>query len=262
MCVDVARWKVLVSTVHHSFLSAGRVSGGDRPTAAAVMVTCTGVGPSLSTSAWRVGSRQGSANAAMSAERSAFLEQVEDIEAGLLARMVEGDESSLTALYDRLSSLAYGVALRIVKNPDAAQDAVQEAFLRVWRRADRFDPGRGRARPWFLRLVRNVAIDQQRARGVRDRAETEKILDVSENVPGERPDDVASRSERAGRIRAALEQLLPVDQRRAIEIAYFEGLSHSEIAEREGMPLGTVKTRIRDGVQRLRAYFVREGHDS
>jgi RNA polymerase sigma-70 factor (ECF subfamily) len=198
----------------------------------------------------------------MRPDRSAFLERVEDIEAGLLARMVQGDESALTTLYDRLSSLAYGVALRIAKNPDAAQDAVQESFLRVWRRADRFDPGRGRARPWFLRLVRNVAIDQQRARGVRDRAETEKILDVSEDAPGEGPDDAASRSERAVRIRAALEQLLPVDQRRAIEIAYFEGLSHSEIAEREGMPLGTVKTRIRDGVQRLRAYFMREGHDS
>lgn len=198
----------------------------------------------------------------MSPERSTFLELPEDIDAGLLARMVQGDEAALTTLYDRLSSLAYGVALRIAGNPDAAQDAVQEAFLRVWRRADRFDPGRGRARPWFLRLVRNVAIDQRRSRGVRDRAETAKILDVSQSVPSERPDEAASRTERAGRLRAALEQLLPVDQRRAIEIAYFEGLSHSEIAEREGMPLGTVKTRIRDGVQRLRAFFVHEDHDA
>jgi RNA polymerase sigma-70 factor, ECF subfamily len=194
--------------------------------------------------------------------RSAPLEQPEDIDAGLLARMVRGDESALTSLYDRLSSLAYGVALRVAGNPDAAEDAVQEAFLRVWRRADRFDAARGRARPWFLRLVRNVAIDQRRARGVRDRAETEKILEVSEKVSSEQPDEVAARSERAGRLRAALEQLLPLEQRRAIEIAYFEGLSHSEIAEREGMPLGTVKTRIRDGVLRLRAFLVREGHGS
>jgi RNA polymerase sigma-70 factor, ECF subfamily len=197
----------------------------------------------------------------MSPERSAFLELPEDIDAGLLARMVQGDEAALTTLYDRLSSLAYGVALRIAGNPDAAQDAVQEAFLRVWRRADRFDPGRGRARPWFLRLVRNVAIDQRRSRGVRDRAETAKMNDVSLSVPIDGPDEAASRTERASRLRAALEQLLPVDQRRAIEIAYFEGLSHSEIAERENMPLGTVKTRIRDGVQRLRAFFVHEDHD-
>ncbi len=195
----------------------------------------------------------------MSPGRSGGLEPPEDIEAALLARMVNGDEAALRALYDRLSALAYGVALRIASNRDAAEDAVQEAFLRVWRRADRFDASRGRARPWFLRLVRNVAIDQRRSRIVRDRAETEKTLDVSERVPTEQPDDVASRSERATRLRAALEQLLPAEQRRAIEIAYFEGLSHSEIAEREGMPLGTVKTRIRDGVLRLRA-FLREGH--
>ncbi len=195
----------------------------------------------------------------MSPGRSGGLEPPDDIEAALLARMVNGDEAALRALYDRLSALAYGVALRIASNRDAAEDAVQEAFLRVWRRADRFDASRGRARPWFLRLVRNVAIDQRRSRIVRDRAETEKTLDVSERVPTEQPDDVASRSERATRLRAALEQLLPAEQRRAIEIAYFEGLSHSEIAEREGMPLGTVKTRIRDGVLRLRA-FLREGH--
>ena len=170
-----------------------------------------------------------------------------------MAQVARGDETALAQLYDRLSPLAYGLALRIAGSADLAEDAVQEAFLRVWRRAERFDPGRGGPRPWFLRLVRNLVIDHLRARGSRDRTETRSADPVERGDP-ERPDEAAARSERAAHVREALAELRQ-EQRRAIEIAYFEGLSHSEIAARENTPLGTVKTRIRDGVLKLRAHL-------
>ena len=182
--------------------------------------------------------------------------QVDDAE--LLARLARGQEDALAALYDRLGAMAYGLALRIAGDADTAQDAVQEAFLRLWRRADRYDRSRGDPRPWVLRIVRNVAIDLHRARGARNRAEGASAVDESAERTIPLPEDTAESAENAARVRAALAEL-PPDQRRALEIAYFEGLSHREIASREGLPLGTVKTRIRDGVLRLRACFAKEG---
>ena len=180
---------------------------------------------------------------------------VTDVEAALLARIAMEHEPALVMLYDRLSPLAYGLALRVLRDPGAAEDTVQEAFLRVWQRAAHYDPSRGAARPWLLRLVRNLAIDKLRTQAAHTRTDG-AFTDEPQALPAQ-PDDLVEYSQRAGRVRAEL-AALPVEQRRAIESAYFEGLSHGEIAQRDGTPLGTVKTRIRDGVLRLRARFIGE----
>ncbi len=132
-----------------------------------------------------------------------------DVEAALLARVATGDERALAQLYDRLSPLAYGLALRVVQDADAAEDAVQEAFLRVWRRADRYDPSRGAPRAWFLRMVRNLSIDHLRARRVRDRAEDASAAQPIERPAPEAPDETVARGERAALLQAALATLPP-----------------------------------------------------
>ncbi len=182
--------------------------------------------------------------------RGRVAESNSDPEAALLERMTRGDQRALASLYDRLAPLAYGLALRIVGDPRLAQDAVQEAFLRVWQRADAFKSDKGRARAWLLRIVRKATIDQRRSEQARRRAETRAGTD-SEAQPPEGPDALFLDTERAASVRCALDEL-PIEQRHVLEIAYFQGLSHSEIAARESLPLGTVKTRIRDGVLRLR----------
>jgi RNA polymerase sigma-70 factor (ECF subfamily) len=177
----------------------------------------------------------------------------EEPEAALLGRIARGDEPALAALYDRLAPLAHGLALRIVRDARLAQDAVQDAFLRTWRNAGRYDARRGRARAWVLRIVRNAAIDLLRSERAELRAESGAVAGAA----GPGVDEAAARAQRGGRLREALADL-PAEQRRMIEIAYFEGLSHSEIAAREGIPLGTVKSRIHEGIGRLRR-LVEEG---
>ena len=181
-------------------------------------------------------------------------ETAADVENALLRRVARGDEQALAELYDRLAPLAYGLSLRISTDASLTQEAVQEAFLRVWSRARVFEPRRGRARAWVLRIVRNATIDALRSRNALRRADLHAAPDdLWPAAPA--PDEQAIGAQREASLHSALAGL-PDQQRRLIEIAYFQGLSHSEIAEREQLPLGTVKTRIRDGVMRLRRLVV------
>lgn len=175
----------------------------------------------------------------------------------LIAAVARGDHPALLALYDRYGRMAYGLAYRILGEAGAAEEAVQDAYLRVWRRAATFDPSRGGVRSWLLTIVHHCAIDLLRRRagappvvaGLDEVAERQAVPDAWS--------DVAGRLDRE-QVRAAV-AALPVDQRRAIELAFFDGLTHREIAERDGLPLGTVKGRMRLGLRRLHGLLAETG---
>ena len=173
------------------------------------------------------------------------LEQATDQE--LLALVARSDDLALAELYDRYGGVAYGLALRILRDDALAQDAVQDAFLAVWRSAAGFLPERAKASTWILTLVHRRAVDLVR----REQRRRTEPLD-----PEQHPATSASDEEAAVRfyrraVQEALEQL-PPDQRQAIELAYYAGLSQSEVAERLGQPLGTIKSRTFAGLSRLR----------
>jgi len=174
----------------------------------------------------------------------------------LLERVQQGDEQALAALYDRYTPLLYGVALRILRRTADAEDAVQDAWLQVWKRAASYDPSRGAFAAWLLTVVRTRALDRYRSLASRGRAESRVELE-SQVAPIEDPTHRASQSQIGGRVREALAQL-SAPQRQVLEIAYFEGLAQSEIAERVGAPLGTVKSWTRQGLMRLRELLPQE----
>jgi RNA polymerase sigma-70 factor, ECF subfamily len=170
-------------------------------------------------------------------------------DADLLRAVTQRDPSALMALYDRYGRLAFGLAYRILGDAGIAEEAVQDAFWLVWRRADTFDSSRGSGvRAWLLTIVHHKAIDLRRRHG---RATT--LDDIDEAAPVHAGPDVwtavSQRLER-DRVREAV-AALPKEQQEAIELAYFDGLSHREIAERTGAPLGTIKGRMRLGLRKL-----------
>jgi RNA polymerase sigma-70 factor (ECF subfamily) len=175
------------------------------------------------------------------------------IDLGLLQRIVARDTAALADLYDRHSRLLFGLILRILRNRAEAEEILQEVFVRVWTRAELYDPRLGGPTPWLVRLARNRAIDRLRARaiGVEGPAFDESMAPPASSTDIQTPETVVVDAERRGKVRNALADL-PAEQRCLIEAAFFEGYTHSELAKRFGLPLGTVKTRIRTGMIAMR----------
>ena len=168
--------------------------------------------------------------------------------AGLLAAIASGDRDALKAVYARQSTRLFGIAMAILRDRTAAADVLQDSFLKVWRRADQFDPARGPAAAWLGQLVRNTALDAARARGREVLSDDPDLGDIA--VPATALDDLAT-AEDAARLRDCLRQLDP-KPREGIILAFVHGLSHPEVAERLAQPLGTVKSWIRRGLLSLR----------
>ena len=171
-----------------------------------------------------------------------------------MARLAMRDIKAFEALYDRYGTLVYSTALRVVGDTQLAEDIAQEVFLRIWRRPDHYLPERGRFVTWLLSVARNGAVDQIRTRGRRRRHETAGEESARE-LPadeGRDPALMAQVADERQKVRRALASL-PPEQRRVIEMAYYGGYTQQEIAAMLSQPLGTVKTRIRLGMQKLRA---------
>lgn len=174
----------------------------------------------------------------------------------LVRRMANGDESAVAQLYDRYGTVLYAVAYRIVGQKADAEEVVMEAFAQVWRDAGRFEAARGSVAAWLTMISRSRALDQIRGRDRRERLNSSAAREEQSQPPamghwGADPGYQAEQTERQKRVAEALQSLSPV-QRQAIEMAYYDGLSQSEIAERLNEPLGTVKTRVRLGMLKLR----------
>jgi RNA polymerase sigma-70 factor, ECF subfamily len=179
-------------------------------------------------------------------------EDKQPTDAALMERILQQDSAALEALYDRYGRPVYSLVLRIAQQPASAEEIVQDVFLQLWRSADRFQIERGPLEPWLFTMARNRALDFLRLKREKQRRREDSDSDIvpSAVVRGDPEGDI-DRSRRAEKIRTLLGSL-PAAQRRAIELAFFDGLTHSEIATSTGEALGTVKSWIRGGLIRLR----------
>lgn len=171
----------------------------------------------------------------------------------LVAAMAAGQEPAMGELYDLTSGLVHGVALRMLENPQDAEEVVLDVYMKAWRNASTYSVDRGSVTAWLVMMARSVAIDRIRSRNAQPKTLDLASVAVSEPAGSEAtPEQSTGQNERRTRIQLALGEL-PTEQREALVLAFFGGLSHAELAERLGQPLGTIKTRIRLGLRRLRS---------
>jgi RNA polymerase sigma-70 factor (ECF subfamily) len=170
----------------------------------------------------------------------------------LLSGLASGDRDAAAAFVGRFQRRVYGVAFAILGEPASAEDVAQETMARAWKHAGSYDPLRGSVTSWVLTIAKNLAIDARRARRLDVRVDVEAVLELDPSSEGEGPEEVALSSVDHARVRRAVAEL-PPEQRRALVLATIYGLSGREISEQDGLPLGTVKTRIRMALMKLRA---------
>jgi RNA polymerase sigma-70 factor (ECF subfamily) len=169
-------------------------------------------------------------------------------DSSLLALVHTGDEQAMATLFDRYSRLVYSIALRVLRDPSSAEDVLQEVFMQIWRNPDTFTAARGSLGGWLAIVSRNRSID-----ALRRKRPSVSVDDIALASPCNLADE-AERNALMERARATI-VLLPIEQRKTLEMAFFDGLTHAEIAEMTGDPLGTVKTRIRTALLTLRKAF-------
>jgi RNA polymerase sigma-70 factor, ECF subfamily len=175
-------------------------------------------------------------------------------DSGLVERMMAGDEGALSALYDRYSAMLYAMLLRILKDRGAAEEVLQDLFLQLWLGAARYDASRGSLGGWLLVIGRNRALSRLRGKQRHEILPDPEEFSFDALPSLENLEDDAARTQLMNRLRRAL-AALPPEQREAVELAYFEGMTQTEIAERMGSPLGTVKSRVRAAMQTLKQLF-------
>jgi len=176
-----------------------------------------------------------------------------EVEIRLLQKVGEGDRQSFEALYDKFSGVLFSTAYKVLNNSQDAQDVLQDVFVQIWEKAGLYDSARGKPLTWAMTMTRNKAIDRLRSaqRRTRLKGEAEKEADISNEEWASDASDEVSALERSGAVRDAV-MLLSKDQREAIEMAFFRGLTQNEIADALDQPLGTVKARIRRGMMKLK----------